>query len=122
MNDYIVLDGKRYRTAAEAWEPNEERPMIIRRLMSGGSNVTFGPATFTGWRGVVCVEVGAIAPFGTITDFRTTYRKRSALTFIDHYGTSYNVVIDRAVGEKSISPNWTATDNVFRVNLALIKL
>jgi hypothetical protein len=122
MNDYITLDDKQYRTAADSWEPNEERPMIVRRLMSGSSNVTFGPATFTGWRGVVAVEVGATAPFGNIVDLRATYRKRSILTFVDHYGNSYSVVIDRSVGEKSISPNWAATDNVFRVNLSLIKL
>ena len=122
MNDYIVLDGKRYRTAAESWEPNEERPMVIRRLMSGSSNVTFGPATFTGWRGVVMVNVDAAAPFGTIDEFRTTYRKRQALAFNDHYGNEYTVVIDRTVGEKSISPMWTAVDNTFRVNLSLVKL
>ena len=122
MNDYIVLDGKQYRTAADAWEPNEERPMVIRRLMSGKSNVTFGPTTFTGWRGVVLVEVGAQAPFGTIDEFRATYRKRDKLVFTDHYGNSYNVVIDRAVNEKSLSPMWTAQDNVFRINLSLLKL
>jgi hypothetical protein len=122
MNDYITLDGKRYHTAADSWEPNEERPLTVRRLMSGNTNVTFGPATFTGWRGVVAVEVGAQAPFGNIDDFRATYRKRSALTFMDHYGDDYSVVIDRAVGEKSISPMWTAIDNVFRVNITLVKL
>jgi hypothetical protein len=122
MNDYIILDGKRYRTAADSWEPTEERPMVVRRLMSGGSSVTFGPATFRGWRGVVMVDVGAQDPFGTIDEFRATYRKRQALSFTDHYGASHSVVIDRAVGEKSISPMWTATDNTFRVNLALLKL
>lgn len=122
MNNYITLDGRQYRTAADSWEPNEERPMVIRRLLSGGSNVTFGPATFTGWRGIVVVEVGAQAPFGAIDEFRATYRKRQALTFIDHYGDTYSVVIDRAVNEKSLSPMWTATDNVFRINLSLVKL
>ena len=122
MNDYIILDGKRYRTAAESWEPNEERPMVVRRLMSGASNVTFGPATFAGWRGIILVDVTPQASFGTIDDMRATYRKRQALTFTDHYGNSHSVVIDRAVGEKSISPMWTAVDNTFRINTSLIKL
>ena len=65
MNDYIILDGKRYRTSHPDWEPTEERPMVVRRLMSGKTNVTFGPATFTGWSGVVTAEVGAVAPYGT---------------------------------------------------------
>jgi hypothetical protein len=122
MNDYITLDGKQYRTAHETWEPNEERPMTVRRLMSGGTNVTFGPNTFTGWGGTVMADVSAVAPFGTPTDLRTTYKKRSALSFIDHYGNSHSVVIDRRVGEKSISPMHDAPDNTFRMNLALIKL
>jgi hypothetical protein len=122
MNDYITLDGKRYRTAAESWEPNEERPLIIRRLMSGNTNVTFGPATFTGWRGVVCVDVTPAANFGSVDDLRATYRKRQSLSFTDHYGTNYTVVIDRAVNEKSLSPVWTAVDNVFRLNMSLVKL
>ena len=122
MNDYIILDDKKYRTAAESWEPNEERPMTIRRLMSGGTNVTFGPATFTGWRGIVLVDVTQSAGYGSVDDMRTTYRKRQALSFTDHYGTACSVVIDRGVGEKSISPMWTAVDNVFRVNLSLVKL
>lgn len=122
MNNYIILDGKRYRTAAESWEPNEERPLIVRRLMSGGSNVTFGPATFTGWRGVVVVDVSAVAPFGTPTEFRTTYRKRDVLSFTDHFGNVSSVVIDRSVVEKSVSPMHDAPDNTMRFNLALIKL
>jgi hypothetical protein len=122
MNDYIILDGYKYHTAAESWEPNEERPMVIRRLMSGSSNVTFGPATFTGWRGTVLVDVTPAAGFGSIDNMRTTYRKRQVLSFTDHYGTVCNVVIDRGVGEKSISPMWTAVDNVFRINLSLVKL
>jgi hypothetical protein len=122
MNDYITLDGKQYRAAHENWEPTEDRPMIVRRLMSGGTNVTFGPATFTGWGGTVMADVGAVAPFGTPADLRATYKKRAALSFTDHYGTVHSVVIDRRVGEKSISPMHDAADNTFRMNMTLIKL
>jgi hypothetical protein len=122
MRDYIILNGLKFRTAAENWEPNEERPMVIRRLMSGGSNVTFGPSTFTGWRGTVLVDVTPAPDFGSIDHMRITYRLRQALEFLDHYGNEYQVVIDRGVGEKSISPMWTAVDNVFRINLSLVKL
>ena len=122
MNDYIILDSKRYRVAHESWEPNEERPMVVRRLMSGGTTVTFGPATFTGWNGIVMADVGAVAPFGTPADLRTTYKKRTLLSFTDHFGAVHTVVIDRRVGEKSISPKHDASDNTIRMNLALIKV
>jgi hypothetical protein len=122
MNDYITLDGKRYRTVHENWAPLEERPMVVRRLLSGRSDVTWGPATFPGWRGQVAVEVGSQAPFGNINDFRASYRKRTALDFIDHYGASYSVVIERSVDERSLSPMWDAPDNVIKVNVTLLKV
>ena len=122
MNDYITLDGKQYRMAHDTFEPVEERPMVIRRLMSGGTKVTFGPATFTGWTGTVMADVAAVAPWGTPDDLRTTYKKRQALNYMDHFGVEYSVVIDRRVGEKSISPKHDAADNTFRMNMTLIKL
>jgi hypothetical protein len=122
MNDYITLDGKQYGVAHESFEPNEERPMVIRRLMSGGTRVTFGPATFTGWSLTLMADVSAVAPFGTPADLRTTYKKRAALTYVDHFGASHQVVIDRRVPEKSLSPMHDAVDNTIRVPLTLIKL
>jgi hypothetical protein len=67
-------------------------------------------------------DVGAVAPFGTPADLRTTYKKRTALSFTDYDGSVYSVVIDRRVGEKSLSPVHDAEDNTFRMNLGLIKL
>jgi hypothetical protein len=122
MNDYITLDSKRYRLAAETFEPNEDRPMTVRRLMSGATRVTFGPATFTGWSVTVMADVSAVAPFGTPADLRATYKKRSVLTYTDHFGATHSVVVDRRVGERSISPVHDAPDNTFRMTLTLIKL
>ncbi len=96
--------------------------MVVRRLLSGRSDVTWGPATFPGWRGQVAVEVGSQAPFGNIDDFRASYRKRAALDFIDHYGSPYSVVIERSVDERSLSPMWDAPDNVIKVNITLLKV
>jgi hypothetical protein len=122
MNDYIILDGKRYRVAHETFEPNEDRPMMVRRLLSGSTRVTFGPATFTGWSGTLMADVSAVAPFGTPDDLRVTYKKRTSLDFTDFEGNAYTVVIDRRVGEKSLSPKHDAEDNTFRMNMTLLKL
>jgi hypothetical protein len=122
MNDYVTLDGKRYRTAHDDWAPNEDRPMVIRRLMSGSQKVTFGPATFTGWSLTLMADVGAQAPYGTPDDLRTTYKKRTVLIYLDHFENEHDVVIDRRVGEKSLSPKHDAPDNTFRMPMTLIKL
>ena len=122
MNNYITLDGFRYHTAAENWVPLEDRPQVIRRLLSGSSNVTFGPATFTMWKGTIMADVTPQALFGSIEDLRTTYKKRQSLSFADHYGDAFTVVIDRSVDPRSLAPNWEQTDNTFKVNVTLIKL
>ena len=122
MNDYIELDGKRYRTGHPDWEPIEDRPMTVKRLLSGATNITFGPATFTSWAGIIHADVSASAPFGTIDDLRVTSRKREVLSFTDHYGVSASVVIDRRVGGRSLSPMWDAADNVWRMNITLLKV
>lgn len=122
MRDYIILDGKRYRTAHPEWEPVDECPVVVKRLLSGGTNVTFAPTTFISWAGVVTVDVGAQSPFGTIDEFRASIRKRAVLTFVDHFDASHSVVIDRRVGGKSLSPVWDATDNVWRMSVTLLKV
>ena len=60
--------------------------------------------------------------FGSIEDLRTTYRKREVLSFTDHYGDTFSVVVDRSVDPRSLAPVWDQTDNTFKVNVTLIKL
>jgi hypothetical protein len=122
MNDYIVLDGKRYGAIHDTWTPVIERPLMKRRLLSGKVNVKFGPAIFRSWRGGIHVPVTATAPYGTITDFRTTYAKLTSLSFTDHYGISYTVVLDRTIDERSISPGWDSADNVFPITISLTSI
>ena len=121
MNDYIILDGKRYSAAHEQWTPSVDRPMMKRRLLSGKVVVKFGPNVFRSWRGTINVPVTASAPYGTLADFRTTYALLSSVGFTDHYGTSYTVVIDRTIDERSLSPQWDATENIFKFNISLVK-
>jgi hypothetical protein len=60
--------------------------------------------------------------YGSIDDLRVTCEKLEALTFIDHYGTSHSVVIDRAVDESSNVPKWDSPENKMHVNITVVKL
>ena len=123
MNDYIVLDGKKYRTTHKQWQPAIDRPVVIKKLLSGARNVTFGPAMKPVWQGAVrAVAANPDTGFGTIDDLRTTYYKLSSLAFQDHYGAAYTVVLDRRVNEASFTPKWDAASNIFEVVLAVVAL
>jgi hypothetical protein len=121
MNDYITLDGKKYHTSTN-WLPSNSRSMTARRLLSGATNVTWGPATYKSWNGNIVVDVTPAAGFGTIADLRAAYETTSALTYVDHYEGIYSVVMDRGVDERSLSPMWTAPDNTINVTVTLIKI
>lgn len=121
MRNYITLDGLRYHTSLN-WAPFEERPMVARRLLSGRTNVTFGPVTYSSWRGHISADVTPKPLFGDVDTLRTTYKKLSSVEFVDHFGNAHEVVVDRGVDEKSASPMWTASDNTVEVNVVLIKI
>ncbi len=123
MNDYIVLDAFKYRTTHKQWQPIVDRPVIIKKLLSGARNVTFGPAMKPIWMGAVRAPVATEeVGFGTIDDLRATYYKLVSIQFTDHYGTTATVVLDRRVNENSFSPKWDATSNMFEVNLTVVSL
>ena len=122
MNNYITLDGKKYAALHGQWDPSTDRPVVFRRLLSGSTNVTFGPASNKRWRGKLVAAVTPQTGYGSIGDLRTTYEKLTALAFVDHYGNSHSVIIDRAVDEGSKTPIWDSPENKMHVNLTLVAL
>ena len=122
MNAYVVLDNKKYSAPHGQWSPNTDRPVVVRRLLSGNTNVTFGPAPIKRWQGQLNASVAPAAGFGSIEDLRATCAKLSALSFTDHYGEVMSVVIDRSVGEESLTPVWDGIENKFKVTLTLLEL
>jgi len=122
MNAYVILDGKKYSAPHGSWAPVTERPVVVRRLLSGGTNVTFGPASLVRWQGMLNASVSPASGFGSVEDLRDTCTKLEAISFTDHYGSVHSVVIDRSVGENSLTPGWDNASNKFQINLTLLKL
>ena len=122
MNEYITLDGYKYSAIHGQWTPNTDRPVVVRRLLSGAANVTFGPANVKRWQGTMNAAVTPKTGYGSISDLRATYEKHSALVFVDHYGGTHNVIIDRSVDESSVVPDWAAASNKMHVQISLVKV
>ncbi len=76
MNDYIVLDGKKYKTPAKFWQPYVDKPATVRKTLLGDTDVTFGPAVTEEWRGQIegpvtvlydLLQIETAAAVGTVT-------------------------------------------------------
>lgn len=121
MNNYITLDTKKYMTKHKGWEPIYDKPGVVRLVLSGSIDVTWGPAVITGWRGLVIGPVTAPgAGWGTIANLRTTIQKTDVVGFTDHYGNSGNVIILGSLREDSKSSMWDSPSNEFTVEVELV--
>jgi len=123
MNNYITLDGKKYKTRAEQWQPIVGKPAQVRYNLDGTTDATFGPATPNEWVGQI---LGPVTPdgedWGDIDDLRTSLAKTTALTMVDHYSVEYSVLSLDGFMAESRSVMWDAETNEFRVMCRLVRV
>ena len=111
MNNYITLDGKKYKTNANDWEFRPMNPRTFRSTLSGSTDSTYGPVSLFAWAGSIVVPVTPIdAGWGGITNFKATINKQEDLTLTDHYGTAYTIMIMLS-GMNSLTPKWDGAEN-----------
>ena len=123
MNNYITLDSYKYPTIAEAWGEVIQRPASADMLLDGTYAVTFGPAAFKKWQGFIKADVTARdTGWGTIATLRATLAKLSTLSYTDHYGNAYTVLVSIKGPEQSLSPMWDAATNEFTVPVEIIQV
>ena len=123
MNDYITLDGKQYKAVFGQFQPIRSKPARVRKVLSGSTNVTYGPAVTVGWKGPLIVPtVASGSSWGTVDDLRTTYDKMVAVPMVDHYSQSYNVAIVEDLQEQSLSPAWDGAENRIMMLVTLVRI
>ncbi len=123
MNNYITLDGKKYKCPAKQWMPITTKPGTVRYTLLGEVDVTFGSTAIKEWQGQI---EGPITPtdntWGSITDLRTTLAKTTELAMIDHYGTAITVVAVGPFKEDSFMAAWDSPSNHFNITARIIKV
>ena len=119
MNNYIILDGKRYVTPAKTWQPATYKSGSLRFTLTGTLDATYGAATILEWVGQIEAPATATTPWGAIADLRTSLRKRAGVSFTDHYGTSYTVHTLGPFPERSVSPRWDGASNKIYINVVM---
>lgn len=121
MNDYITLDGYKYRTPARSWVMTNHKPASVKPTLIGETDATYGPVTILEWRGEIAGPVTAPgAGWGTIATLRATLKKRSTLSFTDHYGTTRTVNVLGPFIERSLTPNWDAPSNQIYASVTIL--
>jgi len=123
MNNYINLDGKRYLTPHKRFNAMPAKLSTVRKTLAGATDVTFGPAIFTEWQGVIEAPITPISgSYGTIADLRTSLAKTVSVGLTDHYATSYTVyIVGGPYTEESFTSMWDGASNVFYVPVRLVK-
>lgn len=122
MNSYVILDSKYYTATHSTWKQSQERPMMMRTLLSGTRDIVYGVDFPNQWEGKLRVPVSASGSYGTISDFRTTYAKKQSLSFTDHLGNAYSVVILGNITEESLTPMWDASANVYLIPVQIVEV
>jgi hypothetical protein len=121
MNNYIVLDGKKYTTRADSWTEIIEKPNSVRYTLTGELDITYGSSIPTIWTGEIVAPVTARAlGWGTVSDLETSLVKQESVTFYDHYGSGHNVHSVMPIQGRSLSNMWDDMNNVFYVGVRLV--
>jgi hypothetical protein len=122
MNNYITLDGKKYKTIHKQWTPGSDKPATLRRTLLGSLDVTYGPGTFNDWQGRIEAPITPIdGTWGSITDLRLTIVKLTSVSMTDHYGVTFTVHILGPFAEESRSPVWDGASNMIYVKMRIVK-
>jgi len=122
MNNYITLDGKKYKTIHKQWTPGSDKPATLRRTLLGSLDVTYGPGTFNDWQGKLEGPVTPIdGSWGSIADLRLTIVKLTSVSMTDHYGVTFTVHILGPFQEESRSPVWDSASNMIYVKVRIVK-
>ena len=64
MNNYITLDGQKYKTNGKAWTPATTKAGSVRLNLDGTLDATYGAGTLLRWEGEIKVRVTIEAGFG----------------------------------------------------------
>lgn len=124
MNDYVMLDGNKYKAMFGQWSPELAKPSKVRMTLSGSPDVTYGPGVFTRWAGMLITyaDPTQIADgFGSRFDLENTYSKGREVAFTDHEGNSYNVHFVGTLKRKQLTPVTDSVNNRFFFSVALVK-
>lgn len=123
MNDYVTLDGKRYKAVFGQWNPTRIKPARVRKTLAGATDATYGPAITVQWDGTLVVPVTPSgSSWGSDSDLRDTFDKMENLTFVDHYADSYSVVMVNALQEQSLTPVLDQANNRFLFRISLVQV
>lgn len=115
---YIILDGYKYTTLQQSWVPAVNNPSTARLTLAGGLDTTWGVKEVYSFQGDVKADISPATGYGSPDNLRTSLKKKSQLSFTDHYGTAYTIAIS-GFEERSHSPGWDASDNSFFFTLSM---
>lgn len=122
MNNYITLDGLRYKTPWKAWgPPTIVNPGTVRLMLNGSLDATYGQGTVYTWTGeIIGPAIPEAGEYGDIDDLLASLREKNGLSFTDHLGNAFTVYVRGEIKQRSMSPVWNSEENEIYVNVTLM--
>jgi hypothetical protein len=123
MNDYITLDGKRYKARFPDFDRLRRKPSRERMTLGGDVDVTYGPAVWILWEGSLIVEVspGDSVNYGSCDELDATFDKTEAVGYTDHFGTVYTAHVVGVLQRQSLTPVHDGATNRFVYRVRIIR-
>jgi hypothetical protein len=124
MNDYVMLDGNKYKAIFGQWAPERAKPSKIRMTLSGGVDAVYGPGVFKRWAGVLIAvndPVKIADGFGSREDLEAAYDKARDVAFVDHEGDAYNVHMMGTLKQRQLTPVTDSDNNRFHYSISMVK-
>lgn len=118
MNNYIVIDGKKYSTTHGTWIPRDVIPGRVRRTTNSAIDAVYG-TPYKEFQGEIRPYHTAPTGWGSYADLLTSLAKATKLAFIDHFGNEYEAAIVGPLEPRSMSPRYDAADNQYLVNILI---
>ena len=120
MNEYIKLDGYKYRTSSKTWKPQIMFMSTSQVLFNGDLDTTFSSETLYLFSGEIVVHNNELdATYGTLELLKATLLKTAHIDLQDHYGNLYEVIAMGDIPERGFSPNWDSLNTNMYVTVQL---
>jgi hypothetical protein len=124
MNDYVTLDGYKYRTVFGQWTPVFNKPTTVRYPADGTLDVNYGETTYREWAGLFSAPITSEGVgWGTYTTLKASILKNENLSYIDHEdATVHSVAILGGFEVKSRTPDLYGASNKLYMMMRLLKV
>jgi len=95
MNNYVTIDGKKYKVVSPNYSVLPEKAITVRQTVGAAVDRVHGPSLTRYLMVLRVVHASPESGYGTLSDLVASYVKQSDITFVNIDGTSYTSIFEK---------------------------